>query len=188
MAQLDPAERAVVRTARQRFEAAKLEVSVKADTAARYWKAWQESRKRLGPAGDPALRRTADTEMKLFERQVEAIVKPAARAYADAVARAVKSGNFSLAGSYSAENALKRLMDLDASAQGAGEDFFLPPNEWAAVLDKVAQYAHRMCIVEKDPRGFKLAVMCLHLAEIYNAKHAPWIRSLQQMVDEMITR
>jgi hypothetical protein len=104
----------------------------------------------------------------------------------EAIAKAVQAGCASLAGRDSAEEALKRLLDLDAAAQTVGEDFFLSPKEWGGVLDRVAQYAQRLCTMDKDPRGIKLAVMCLHLAELLNAQYVPGVRSLQAVVDEMI--
>jgi len=214
-AQLDPPQMAVVRATRQQLEWAKRECRIKAATAFKYYKAWVDSRTRLGPAGDPALRRTAEIEQELFTRQVQSLVKPAAKAYAEAIAKAVNAGCVSLGGSYSAEEALKRLLDLDALGQELGEEqnVFLSLNEWAGVLDKVASYILRICSVDKDPRGIKLAVMILEFADAVESSQLgealsrhnlmtgkeyedtlnqqqqrnPGIRALREFVDEMFS-
>lgn len=192
-ARMDTPEMALVRITREQLEAAKRECKVKADTAARYWKAWEDSRQRLGPAGDPKLARTADTEMRLYERQVSALVKPATIAYADAIEKAVRAGCISLAGSFSAEEILKRLLDVEETGQLiVNQDHpMISRSDWSKVLDKLADYVLPICAVDKDPRGIKLAFMILQVAELFGVdESAPTgkpsgIRRLREFVAAM---
>jgi hypothetical protein len=174
-AKLDPPEMAVVRATRALLESAKRECSVKADTAATYWKAWEDSRKRLGHGGDPALRRTAETEVELWKRQVDSLVKPATLAYVEAIAGAVKAGCVSLSGNFSAEEVMKRLVDIECMDQelyGENEPIFIGPGQWLDVLNRLAEYCLRVCRSgqKEDKRGFKLAIMILSWTEVVESR------------------
>ena len=163
---LDPPELSLVRARRQQLEATYLEGKPLGDAAAKHAKAFEDSKVRLGPNGDPALRRIAETAMSKAWSHAQERVKPAATAYAEAIVKAVRAGCFSLVGSHSAEGALRRLFDLEAVGIGLGEENdLIPIGDWAGVLDRLATYALQLCEVHKDPRGINLAIKILNLAE-----------------------
>lgn len=199
-AQLEAPAMALVRLRREQLESAKRECQVKADTAAKYWKAWEDSGNRSRQDGDPALRRTAEIEMRLYSRQVEQLVKPAAIAYAQAIDNAVHQGCFSLSGSFSAEEAITQLLDIDALGQTMiSEEFSLSSDHLARVLDKVADYALQIWSVDKDPRGLKLGIVVLQVAMGLgigdNNSRTPrtssgqktGVRGLQEFMEEMFS-
>jgi hypothetical protein len=187
-AQVDRPEMAIVRVARDQFESAKRETKIKANTAAMYWKAWQDSLQRVGPGGDPNLKRVAEIEIMLYKRQVESIVKPAAQKYAIAIANAIKAGCTSVGGSFSHEDVLKRLLSLDADSCSVGDDtLFLSQINMPEVIDKVAQNALILCNFNSDARGISLGVMCLNLAEIYNAQDYNWVKKLREYINNLYT-
>ncbi len=176
----------LVRTARQRLDAAKRELKVKADTAAKYWQAWEKSRARFGPAGDPELRRTSEVEMMLFRRGIETLVKPAAKSYFDALRGAILKRRFALSGSVSAEKLLGRLLSLEVDAQSWGDDFFAPTEQWRPILDKVAAYAIDCWKQRKDPETFKMCVGLIEMAAAVNVGELRSVEFLKKKVHEFI--
>jgi hypothetical protein len=186
---LDQPEMAIVRATRNQFESAKMEVKVKADTAAFYYRAWQESKKKFGPAGDPKLKRILDIETMLFLRQVDSIVKPAARSYAKALGDAFNAGCTSLTGSFSHEEALQRMLDIQETGLGVGDDLLLLSQvDMANIIDQFAQKIYMLTTENNDPRAFKYSVMCITLANIYQAEDNEWIKKLQDFINNTISK
>jgi hypothetical protein len=178
---LDPPEMAAVRAAQKRLEQAGAELQIRADTAHRYYQAWRQSRLRLGPAGDPALLRTANMEMELFARHAEAIARPAAQAYSDALRRAV------LAGSGPTDSLIARLLDVDAKAQSLGftDSSLLTPADWRTIVDLAARRGLQRLRSEPYAQDFKQVAWCLVLAQMTGLDDLPSVRSLQSILDDL---
>ncbi len=181
--QLDTPAVALVAATRQRYEAAKEEVRVKAETAARYYTAWEDSKRRLGPRGDPGLKRTAEVEMEFFRRQVEAIVRPAASAYAEALQDAFQAGGASFGGRFPPEEGVRRLLEIEAEGISAGYDSTIDPAGMAAILDRIAQSSARLWDRERDTRALKLGIMCVELAPVFGAEQMSGVLDMARSIE-----
>ncbi len=171
--------------ARQHFEAEKRELKIKLDSVVKYFKAWEESRKSLGPAGEPSLRHTTEMEMLRFERQFESVVKPAMYEYADAVQQGVQYGCYSHPDLSESQEKLAHLLILDALGPHGHDDMLISHSEWDDFIEPLAQYAQQCWIGQPDPLCFKLVTMCLQLAEICGVQHCPAIQDLKSRIDKM---
>ena len=180
---MDPPIMAEVRATRQLLESAKHEAAAQSEVAAKNWKEWEESRKRLGPAGDPSLKQ----KVELCWRKMESIMRPALKAYSVAMMKAIEAGHISMAGSNSAEKFIKNLLELEGDAQHIGDEVLISPGDWADVIDKMAQFAYRKYTIDKDPRGLNLAVLCLQLADMYGAQNYKSVISLQAVIDDSLS-
>ena len=195
-AKLDDPAMIVVRMRREQYESALRKCHVYLVAAAKHGKAFEDSKTPLRPKGDPALERAAETETKRWCDMAEAHVKPAVQAYTEAIAKAVLGGRAGLSGTFSVGEAMKLLCQLEAGSQSMGwtggavdeGDQVLPLNDYASVLDRMAEDVLKWCTFDKSPSRLNIAIMILEVADAVEAsqwryafsRHDRWTRQQEQ--------